>query len=311
MCGLAGIICTGPAYKDEVEFFDQLTWVTALRGRDSTGAMALDKAGNTRVFKTLGSVATMRHKLPRDMWLTNSFIRGMMFHHRDATVGDVTIENAHPFETDRYIGAHNGTMRSYEFRSDPNKTDSEILMETIDRDGLMPTLERLRDDNAENAYALTLYDKADSRFILYRNFSRSLFLFKVRGWAGVKMWASEESAIEFIAKRVGAHPEVESVLPYTVYKIDPRTLIVKKYPIGAPSKVEKEKVPIGPPWYDDDWDEPASPKDERGGSSKSKIDWACCDQCGELQYGDSYHRAEKFVRGGKTKIRCVTCSSPH
>lgn len=289
MCGLAGIIVPTSAWKDESQVFSELMWLTALRGMDSTGMMSLDKHGNTSVHKVVGSVAALAHTLPQQMDLSNPSLRSQMVHCRAATVGKVTIQNAHPFETDRYIGCHNGTMGGAEFLK-PGKTDSQILIEAIQNEGFDEVMLRLKSEKFRHAYALTLYDKVDQKYIFYRNFHRPLFVATVTGWKGTLFWASEKEFFEFVGSRqVGVNFEIQRLEAYTKYVIDPWKSTIKSYKIGEEPKAE------------------AVAEHKHTKYTPPIKDWDFCVDCQRALVGPDLEAAYKFRLNTKMRARCFEC----
>lgn len=309
MCGLCGMAMLTKPYQDEVKFFRELCVVTSLRGEDSSGIAYVNKDNTNGVIKSLGA----RRFRPVDE------TRLIMAHFRDATVGKVTEENAHPFDTGRYIGAHNGTMGGGEFW-EKGKTDSQNLFETIERDGFEETMSRLRGDRWKHAYALQIYDKQENEVILYRNHHRPLYMATVQGWPGTTVWASEDTALKFLASRqpIPLSLDIQKLEPYVAYrlkvgsssKINKKNILAsrlkeeKKHPIGFPRIVPVDST-IGPQEYSNEWDD--LPIDESG----LKGQWGTCVSCQSILVEDAFKNAERFTLNGKTRLRCSSCQGSH
>src|SRR5690606_11388339 len=104
-----------------------------------------------------------------DRWTPELF----MGHCRAATVGKVTKENAHPFDIGSIVGYHNGTLVDERYSKHPTKTDSELLMEDIEKYGVEETLNGL---SVASAYAVAVYHKGEGIISLARNHHRPFFI---------------------------------------------------------------------------------------------------------------------------------------
>lgn len=132
MCGLAGF-SFGKSFQPKPE---QLRALTAIlisemdcRGGDSWGAVI---GKELRIEKGLGYGLKMTGGFDLSL-ITKA--KQLMFHTRKATVGDKTVENAHPFEAGNIIGSHNGSIRNFhELNHKLNlglKVDSNIIFTFI------------------------------------------------------------------------------------------------------------------------------------------------------------------------------------
>lgn len=140
-----------------------------------------------------------------------------MGHCRSATVGEITDKNSHPFDVGSLVGAHNGTLVGTEFKS-PNKTDSELLFEKVQKIGLKESLESL---TRWDAYAVSVYDKSSRVVTLARNDQRPLYI--ARGnKQDVLFWGSEWRMLELALARNGVDADIMSLATDTVheFKID-------------------------------------------------------------------------------------------
>ena len=135
MCGLVG--CAGSIVPKHETAFKQLLAVDALRGEHSTGVLSVKKASfEPSIVKTVGD--------PYQLFDLNSFkdlMRAshlvLLGHNRQATTGKITRANAHPFDTGKLIGAHNGTLLNKHTLSDHWKfdVDSENLYHHMQEKG--------------------------------------------------------------------------------------------------------------------------------------------------------------------------------
>lgn len=125
----------------------------------------------------------------------------LMGHTRAATVGNVRVSNAHPFEFKTFVGAHNGTLDYSSRRELPFntyfETDSEALISSINDHGVPETINKM-----EGAWALSLVNKDDGTIQFLRNSQRDLcFCFNKAGTA--LFWASEPQFLRFVLLRKG------------------------------------------------------------------------------------------------------------
>src|SRR5690606_31052531 len=100
----------------------------------------------------------------------------------------------------------------------PTKTDSELLMEDIEKYGVEGTLNGL---SVASAYAVAVYHKGEGIISLARNHHRPFFI-AFNQKRSVAYWASEEGMLRFIAKRNGINlgDKVYYLSPYVVYNLD-------------------------------------------------------------------------------------------
>lgn len=195
MCGLVGVI--GDMTNADKRAFDFMIGIDSCRGRDSAGvarAPALMKnRSNVEIVKEVGTGYDLQwvpeyynNKKDREISGDWAFLMG---HNRWATVGKVTVKNAHPFKCGNIIGAQNGTLPEYWrkklFEYEKFETDTEALFHNINLFGAEEVIPKL-----DGAWALTWYDKSDDTFHILRNDERPLcFAWKDNG--KVLYYASE------------------------------------------------------------------------------------------------------------------------
>ena len=112
MCGIVGYMVTS---KDKYEnarrgFLKYALVLDTLRGRDSTGVISITDDFKVERIRTLKSgFAFAPSKFFEDN-VPNGWC--MIGHNRAATVGQVTLKNAHPFKYGNISLVHNGALGS-------------------------------------------------------------------------------------------------------------------------------------------------------------------------------------------------------
>lgn len=136
-------------------------------------------------------------------------------HCRHATVGKINTDNAHPYEFEHIIGAHNGTVMSLQNEADrKGTTDSYLLYKMLNDEGIDETIKRV----GSGAYALTWFDKRDNTLNLLRNDQRPLFLMTA---PGTVYWASEADFLNLVGSRSTLKVEKPCIIPAnTLHTID-------------------------------------------------------------------------------------------
>ncbi len=211
MCGLVGV--AGLITDKQEKVYKTLLMLDTIRGMDSTGTAFVAEDGSVDVVKVVGHSFELLDYLPhsRRMARRNMVLLG---HNRSATVGNITKSNAHPFEYDHVVGAHNGTLHNkHEL---PNghayNVDSQALFATMDNLGVHDTIRKLR-----GAWALSFWDKDEKTLNLIRNKERPLF-YAVSKFNNTLYWASEGWMLNVACSKNGVDIEkIEEISEDTLY----------------------------------------------------------------------------------------------
>lgn len=212
MCGLVGV--AGVLTQKDKDAFRTLLVLDTLRGPHSTGVAAVDKDGEWGLAKKKGNSWDLFDSREYNSVMSQlSYV--LIGHNRYATKGRINNINAHPFEFQHVVGAHNGTIRKQQNLIDHKEfeVDSENIYHSINEIGLEDTLAVL-----DGAYALTYWDKRTEDLVLLRNSERPLcYTFSEDG--KTLYWASEEWMLNVALSRCGLkHGEVIDVRPCNIYR---------------------------------------------------------------------------------------------
>lgn len=285
--------------KGDREFFKNLLHISSLRGPHSTGVMSatpFEKHDFTRLKKfAMNSVAFMQMDENNGKMLDSYWAQVFMGHCRWATIGDVTPENAHPFDTGNLISAHNGTLHdmwSWGERGE-TRTDSEIMFERMEKEGIEAVL---KDVQNTSAYAISVWDKTKKTMTLARNKHRDLYV-AINKERDVLYWASEACMLEFCEARNDVNIDIYELDPQRVYTIN-----INEIKAGYETPWDVYDIPLQPELT-------VSSRVQWGGVMTTDSDWDCdCGACGKTMTSAESLRATpvEYINnyGVQVKIWC-------
>lgn len=234
MCGLIGV--AGLVGAKEEKIIKELLIVDSLRGVDSTGIAVVPRAnGEVKLAKKLGHAYELieHHSFNRALAGVHRAIIG---HNRWGTIGRVSSANAHPFDFDTVVGAHNGTLTSkWKFKDNHRfDTDSEALYNHMDQFGLPGVME-----NIAGAWALTWWDKEEESINFLRNKERPLWMI-FSDDSKQLFWSSELWMLEGVLARNGVKTKEAFPLGEDIHLsivVDKNGNMDKPHAVACPSKM--------------------------------------------------------------------------
>lgn len=214
MCGILGVILNtqnGGNYKD-VEALENMLYIDALRGEDSTGIGMFTNESSLRLVKGAMDANAFIKSAEWTSVRADYIARGkaVIGHNRKKTVGDIKDETAHPFLIDnRYLFIHNGTLHSHKHLAQ-TEVDSEALGIHLTKcNGDAAALEKAL-GNVYGAYACAWIDKVKESLYLLRNKERPLYMGKTDfGW----VFCSEPGFMQLACIRQGFKTTDISMVP--------------------------------------------------------------------------------------------------
>ena len=243
MCGLVGmagniILSThGKMFRDMLLF-------DSVRGMDSTGValVPLNQTLSVQIQKELGGPTNL-FELSTNTLLNLRGIptvqsRCLIGHNRAATLGAVSVNNAHPFTYGHITGAHNGTLIDwYELEGyKESDVDSQSIFLTIEKKGIDHCWKSFRGDAA-----ISYWDDNEQTMNFVRNTGRTLF-YGFNKEKDVLFWASEQWMISVAANRNNIQLETitnkNGELVYNIQMFKPDHL--HSFNIGSSSATLKE-----------------------------------------------------------------------
>lgn len=201
MCGLVGI-AGDLAFKDEATM-KRLLLLDYFRGPDSTGFASVRNSGDVHVAKIASHPLDLfdmtRFKSALSGAASNTFIG----HNRAATRGAVNAVNAHPFQYEHIVGAHNGTLdyqsvqRLESAIDEKFSVDSQALFAAIAKLGIEEAISLCEEgkDASTGAWSLVWFDSERKSLNFLRNKHRPLWYALSKNFNRL-YWASEWRMID-------------------------------------------------------------------------------------------------------------------
>lgn len=203
MCGIIGVANFGkksiPALS---KYMQQGAIVGVLRGSDSTGMFSMDGEYKYSIAKLpySGEIFAESKLFKSAMYDMNS-TGYTVLHHRAATRGSVSLENAHPFlheddDNRLIIGVHNGTLHGSVFRRDgiDFEVDSDYLFYKMMKDGADKAL------STTGGAIASVWTERDAHLRLFANYGRPLHFGIVKDENAILI-ASEAEMLYWLARR--------------------------------------------------------------------------------------------------------------
>jgi hypothetical protein len=246
MCGIVGIV-NGKKNRSAnarlCSYMRDAIVANSLRGMDSTGIVqqSKDKRYLVNFHKDILDGTAFAGTREVGKYLNNVDDTAFTFvHNRAATRGEVTEENAHPFQHTNdsgqwLIGCHNGTLNGWFSRND-FKVDSDWALSEIAYDGV-DAFEKL-----EGAYTFVWYGHREGNVLnIVRNEQRPMYVAFVKDEDRM-LFASEHLMMVWLAARnnIQLEPDIIDLTPGILYQFD----------LDNPREFKKSQVPrfktIGP-----------------------------------------------------------------
>lgn len=205
MCGLVGI--AGKLGTVDEAAMRKLLIFDYLRGQDATGIAAIRGNGEVHVVKLAEDPITMFQYKPFNDALNGLKSTVFLGHNRAATRGGKSKMNAHPFEVDHIVGAHNGTLDHASWTAleeaigEKFDVDSEALITAIAKLGIKKAIELCYEgkDSITGAWSLVWYDSLEGTINFLRNKHRPMWLAYEKNFERL-FWASDHWMIDALNK---------------------------------------------------------------------------------------------------------------
>lgn len=163
----------GKITASERTAFQELLYLDAVRGWDSTGVFNVKPDGSTRMFKQASVPTEFLQRTQAKKVLSEAGVYALVGHNRAATKGLVNDDNAHPFQHDAVIGVHNGTLRTTHQLPNSSKfvVDSDNLYYAMTQESIDTLIPKVN-----GAYALVWHDAREAGAVyVLRNSERPLW----------------------------------------------------------------------------------------------------------------------------------------
>lgn len=208
--------------KNEAKVFHTLFHLDVLRGQDSSGiCFGYDLKNNKKeplvgVVKEIGTPECLydaqKEFFTKEKLVFTEDLNLVLGHNRYKTQGEITVDNAHPFEFDKIVGVHNGTVPIYSLSSFKGfrdfTVDSQIIFSHLDHtNNIKEVWENLNGDAT-----LVWYNKQEKTLNMIRNENRPMFYCYSKD--GTKIfWASESWMLKVALTRYDVKHEDVLELP--------------------------------------------------------------------------------------------------
>lgn len=310
MCGICGVAGRGIQLKD-IDIFNDLLHVTGLRGDSSTGVFVFDpskpRSKKCKLVKELGPSALFLYKEDRKKLherAVNSLMTELVMGHcRYPTKGKVSVENAHPFDTGRYVSTHNGTLVDKRY-SHSSKTDSQMMFEDMEKRGVAKVLEGLE---YMSAYAVSIFDKNKRSLTLATNGDRPLH-YGVNKERRVLYYASELSALHFVAQRRKTPMDYFVLEPNIVYTVKLEDITHRREDFWSVIDLGKKSSPSGKEW---DWISMSWVEERKKGEHEPEFigpGERSCLCCAKEIDEEASKDADVFHYNGRVYYTCAECT---
>ena len=246
MCGLVGAI--GRLGPTEKKMFRDMLVLDQVRGFDSTGVVLVPYVANDSpvILKDVGAAQNLWEYDTGQLFdyrgVVKVPVRALIGHNRAATTGQITIDNAHPFQFGNVYGAHNGSLTYWSNLegADEFDVDSKAIFKNIEVKGIDSTW-----DNLYGAAALTWWDNDSGHLNMIRNSERPLWLCYNKAKTAL-FWASEPWMITVSASRSRVDLDQDEEKLPNLFKLEEHLLMrIKADPLGNKEvlSVEERKLP--------------------------------------------------------------------
>jgi glucosamine 6-phosphate synthetase-like amidotransferase/phosphosugar isomerase protein len=224
MCGLFGSITNKTNLsKDRLEQINNAIGGLAItmetRGSKSSGIYAI-KDGKGTLLKTLKKASSWidDEDYIKLISMNNDIIIG---HTRLDSVGEVNLDNAHPFVKGNIIGCHNGHVDNYKFINEDVKVDSEVIFQLLNEthNSYTKALGRLRGTFAVSWVNMKLPDRV--YFVCHNNPLHFARVEKLQTY----FWASEIEALKAVMTTL---IDAGEITYYDLEKNEDKVLIIKQ-----------------------------------------------------------------------------------
>jgi glucosamine 6-phosphate synthetase-like amidotransferase/phosphosugar isomerase protein len=210
MCGIIGFVASKGLPKGIASRIILNGYIAQKeRGNQSFGAL-INSATGSRIIKSIQLATFMKNFTKLD---NNTSL--VMFHHRMASIGNISKQNTHPFVAGNICLVHNGTwvgasLHKSEFLTEGD-TDSEIIAHMINKYGVKDAVK-----NISGSASLVWVNKEEETINFWR-LSTPMVIAYVPSW-NILFFASTEKAIREMVSSLGLR-NVGGVFP-PYYKID-------------------------------------------------------------------------------------------